>query len=160
MDTAMLCAVVSGPPAAPLAIAALLLCAGAAVYAWGLAVYAWIGLGAKEARGALRWGQRVLSVAALLSLAVYIAGWGTLAASLRRGEATAPAVAEAQPPADVTAAAMGGLPQPPARVIDRAAALADLEPLLARPTVGALLAGLLGLTILRARASHLRPADT
>ena len=86
MNTAMLCAVVSGPPAAPLAIAALILCAGATVYAWGLAVYAWIGLGPTETRHALRWGQRVVSIAALLSLAVCIAGWAALASSLSQGE--------------------------------------------------------------------------
>ncbi|MFO0577976.1 MAG: hypothetical protein U1A78_28535 [Polyangia bacterium] len=154
MNTAMLCAVVSGPPAAPLAIAALLLCAGAAVYAWGLAVYAWIGLSAKETRGALRWGQRVLSVAALLSLAVFIASWLPLAAALRRGEAAAPATAEPQPAPDVVAAvaSVGALPQP--------VGLAGPDPLLARPTVGALLIGLLGLTLLRARAAPARPANT
>ena len=150
MNTAMLCAVVSGPPAAPLAIAALLLCAGAAVYAWGLLVYAWIGLGAQETRGALRWGQRVLSVAALLSLAVFVASWVPLVSALRRGGATA----EPRPaPAVVaTVASVGALPQP--------VRLAGPDPLLARPTVGALLVGLLGLTILRARAAHARPANS
>jgi hypothetical protein len=154
MDTAMLCAVVSGPPAAPLAIAALLMCAGAAVYAWGLAVYAWSSLGAQETRRALRWGQRVLSVAALLCLAVSIATWVTTASSLSRGPSRPPAPG-------VTVATIGDLPASGARVPEVATELAkELDPLLARPIIGALLVGLLGLTLLRARAAYLEPASS
>lgn len=117
--------------APPLSVAGLVLCIAVAGYAWGLALYS---LRPSLHVETLRFARRVtrlLITAAVLAVLSYVVGFIRLASEA--------AQADVERKTEVLAH--------------------GIERLLVRPIIGSLFAGLLALTLLRARASYLKPAE-
>lgn len=117
--------------APPLSRVALVFCAAVTGYSWALALYAFRPTTHAEALRSARRVKRIVIAAAVIAVLAYVIGC-----------------------LQVFAEIAGVEPERKAALLGR-----GLDNLLVRPALGTVVAGLLALTLLRARASYLKPDE-